>query len=172
MKGVTIDNLDIKDHLRWAKDQEILNASLIEDTSIIAMHSEVMGMSLIYPSKLDELFDLQNKNQHFANFAPPAQFHLFAKRFFSHRLFPGIHWEDADEQQEEEYTDQKESLETALKANRDLIQAVTRLKKETNSTSSLFEKDKDAILHLLESIRWIEGLLKQIHGKKLQYQKG
>ncbi len=168
MKGVTIDNLDIKDHLRWAKDQEILDVSFVSDAGVVALHPEVMGMSMIYPSKLDELFELQKINQHFANFAPPMQFHLFAKRFFSYRLFPSIHWENDEESENEE----EGKSEDELDVNHDLIQAVTRIKKLGNQASSLFEKDKDAILNLLESIKWINDLLKQIHGKKLQYQKG
>ena len=169
MKGVTIDNLDIKDHLRWAKDQEILDVSFVSDAGVVAMHPEFMGMSMIYPSKLDELFELQKKNQHFANFTPPLQFHLFAKSFFSYRLFPSIHWEDDENGQNQE---EDSKCEDELDINHDLIQAVIRIKKLGSQASSLFEKDKDAILNLLESIKWINNLLKQIHAKKLQYQKG
>jgi hypothetical protein len=171
MKGVTIDNLDIKDHLRWAKDQEILDLSFVSDADVVALHPEFMGMSMIYPSKLDELFELQKKNQHFAHFAPPMQFHLFAKRFFSYRLFPSIHWENHKNGEDEE-EESKPDSEAELDVNHDLIQAVTRIKHLRSQASSLFEKDKDAILNLLESIKWINDLLQQIHAKKLQYQKG
>ncbi|MEN9343931.1 MAG: hypothetical protein RLZZ453_718 [Chlamydiota bacterium] len=36
----------------------------------------------------------------------------------------------------------------------------------------LFEKDKSALMNLMEILEWINGLLKQINAKKLQYQKG
>ena len=87
MKGVTIDNLDIKDHLRWAKDQEILDVSFVSDAGVVAMHPEFMGMSMIYPSKLDELFELQKKPtlcQLYAASAIPS----FCKELFLLPLVP------------------------------------------------------------------------------------
>lgn len=170
MKAVTIDNLDIKDHLRWAQDQEILDTVWVEETNIITSQPEIMGMSMIFPSKLEELFELQRKNQHWASFCPPKNFHLFGKHFFSYRLFSTIHWEN------EEFSDTEEGSEEdskkQQKPNHDLIQAVLHIKTLGNQSSSLFEKDKTAVLNLLESIQWINELLGQIHGLKLQYQKG
>ena len=163
MKAVTIDNLDIKDHLRWAQDQEMtLETSWIEETNIVTSQPEIMGMSMIFPSKLEELFELQRKNQHWASFSPPSNFHLFGKHFFSYRLFSTIHWE------EEELEDTEEEQELS----HDLIQAVIRIKQLGGQSSSLFEKDKTAVLNLLESIKWINLLLGQIHTLKLRYQKG
>ena len=96
MKGVTIDNLEMKDHLRWAKDQEVLDVAFVSESSIVAHHPEILGMSMIYTSKFDELLELQ-RNQHWACFSPPKNFQLFRKGFFSHRLFPHIDWEDSGE---------------------------------------------------------------------------
>ena len=53
-----------------------------------------------------------------------------------------------------------------------LTEKISSLKKNPHQISALFERDKTAILNLLETIDWINGLLKQINGKKLQYQKG
>lgn len=160
MKAVTIDNLDIKDHLRWARDQEILDIDYVAEASIVAPHPEILGLSAIYPSKFDELFELQNRNQHWASFSPPKNYFLFGRRFFSYRLFFSIHWED-----------EKEFLEDS-EPTCDLIQAVSRLKKTSSQTPLLFEKDKSTVLSLLESIRRITKLLEQIHARLLQYQKG
>lgn len=115
---------------------------------------------MIYPSRFEELFDLQKKNQHWASFSPPKNFHLFGRRFFSYRLFPSIHWEDAKDSDEEE-----------VSPGQDLIRAILEIDKG-NQTESLFEKDRTTMLGMLESIKWINQLLKQIHGRKLQYQKG
>ena len=164
MKAVTIDKLDIKDHMRWAQDQEVLEIAFVTEASVVAPHPEILGMSMIYPSKFEELFELQKKNQHWAAFSPPKNFHLFGKRFFSYRLFPSINWEDEEEG--------GEGSENQTGPDQDLIQAVFRIKKLGNQTPYLFEKDKSAMLSLLESIKWINNLLKQITGRKLQYQKG
>ncbi|MBS0604983.1 MAG: DUF5399 family protein [Verrucomicrobia bacterium] len=164
MKAVTIDKLNIKDHLRWAQDQEALESIYVTEAQTVAQHPELVGLSMIYPSKFEELFELAKKNQHWACFTPPKNYHVFGKRFFSYRLFPSIHWED-EEEGGEEPSNQEEP-------NHDLIQAVIRIKKMGSQTSSLFEKDKSAMINLLESIRWINKLLKQINARKLQYQKG
>ncbi len=162
--SVTIDNLGIKDHMRWAQDQQILESAYSTEASVVAPHPEVLGMSMIYTSKFDELFDLQKRNQHFASFSPPEDFHLFRKRFFSYRLFPSIDWED----KEENMGDSDENQDPDL----DLIHAITRIKAAGNQASSLFEKDKCAMLGMLESINWINKLIKHINARKLQYQKG
>lgn len=163
MKAVTIDNLDMKDHVRWAHDQQTYDTSLVTESAIVAPHPEILGMSLIYPSKFDELFELQNRNQHWAAFSPPSNFHLFSKRVFSYRLFRSIHWETDEEE---------ENPEDENEPTTDLIRAVGRIKKSKDQPISAFENDKDCVLDLLESIQWLNQLLKQIYGRKLQYQKG
>jgi len=162
MKPVTIDQLDIKDHVRWAQDQEGYDISFVKESHIIAQHPEILGTSVIYPSKFEELFELQRRNLPWANFSPPRNFHMFNKRLFSYRLFPNIYWDDNENEEESSEED----------SNYDLIQEVIRIKKLENQTHSLFEKDKGAILNLLESIKWVNQLLKQINARKLQYQKG
>lgn len=171
MKAVTIDQLDLKDHVRWAQDQEVYDVSLIKESYLVAHHPEILGTSAIYPSKLEELFELQKKNHPWATFVPPKNFHLFSKRFFSYRLFPNIYWEEESEnssgKDEESETPSKEDA-----TNQDLIKEIIQLKKLENQTQLLFEKEKSTILNLLESIRWINRLLKQVNARKLQYQKG
>ena len=165
MKGVTIDNLDLKDHVRWAQDQIALDTTFFIDASEIAHHPEILGMSMIYPSKFEELFELQRRNQHWAAFTPPDNFQLFRKRFFSYRVFPSIHWEEKEEGEEESDFDEDHP-------ELDLISAVAKIQALGNQTRAVFEKDKNAMLNLLESIQWINKLLKQINARKLQYQKG
>lgn len=167
MKAVTIDHLDIKDHVRWAQDQKDYDISLIKESQLVAHHPEILGTSVIYPSKFDELFELQKKNLPWATFVPPKNFHTFSKRFFSYRLFPSIYWEEKEDEEEKENDSSEEE-----DVHQDLIQEVMRIKKNENQTHSLFEKDKNTILNLLESIKWINHLLNQINARKLQYQKG
>lgn len=165
MKPVTIDQLDIKDHVRWAQDQEGYDISFVKESHLVAPHPEILGTSVIYPSKFEELFELQKRNLPWASFSQPKNFHMFSKRFFSYRLFPNIYWKDEDDNEESEESADEESSD-------DLIQEVIRIKKLGNQTESLFEKDKSTILNLLESIKWVNHLLKQINARKLQYQKG
>lgn len=161
MKAVTIDQLGMKDHVRWAEDQESYDIALVSESHLVAPHPEILGTSIIYPSKLEELLELQKRNQHWAIFPALYNFPLFGKRFFSYRLFPSIYWEERGEDEEKE----EESSEN-------LIEAVIRAQSPNGHIDSLFEKDKTAILKLLESIQWINQLLKQISARKMQYQKG
>ncbi|MGC1879299.1 MAG: DUF5399 family protein [Rhabdochlamydiaceae bacterium] len=165
MKAVTIDQLDIKDHVRWAQDQEDYDISFVNESHLVAHFPEILGTSVIYPSKFEELFELQKRNLPWAAFAPPKNFYLFSKRFFSYRLFPNLDWEN-EKGEEEGKKDSSEEEDFAL------IQEVTRIKKFANQTQPLFDKDRGTILNLLESIKWINHLLKQINARKLQYQKG
>ena len=164
MKAVTIDQLDIKDHVRWAQDQQDYDISFINESHLVAPHPEILGTSAIYPSKFEELFELQKINVSWASFAQPKNFHLFSRRFFSYRLFPSIYWEDYEESDEDNPEEESPSD--------DLIREVLKVKKKPNQTQSLFEKDKTSILNLLESIKGIDTMLRQINARKLQYQKG
>jgi hypothetical protein len=165
MKAVTIDQLDIKDHVRWAQDQNEYDISFVNESHLVAPHPEILGTSIIYPSKFEELFELQKKNVSWANFTQPKNFHLFGRRFFSYRLFPSIHWEDYEEG-DEDGSDKEEP------ASDDLIHEVLKVKKNSHQTQSLFERDKTSILNLLEAIKGIDTMLRQINARKLQYQKG
>lgn len=168
MKAVTIDKLDIKDHLRWAQDQEILDPVYSSEAQAVAQHPGMMGMSVIYSSKFEDLFELQRKNQHWALFSPPQNYHRVSRRLFSWRLFPGLDWEDSDDLDREQ--NKEENREEA--PCKDLIKIVLRATKKGSHSPSLFEKDRAAMLNLLESIQWINKLLMQINARKLQYQKG
>lgn len=164
MKPITIDKLEIKDHVRWAQDQEALESVYVTEATTVAPHPQLVGLSAIYPSKFEELFELQKNNQHWASFCAPTDFSIFGKRFYTYRLFQSIHWDEPDD--EEEDTEDEDDPTT------DLIQTVMRAQKAQGQSATLFEKDKSAMLNMLESIRWINQLLKQIHARKLQYQKG
>ena len=171
MKAVTIDNLDIANHLRWAQDQDALNGIYFSEAQAVAQHPELVGLSMIYSSKFEELFDLTKKNQHWASFSPPKNYPLFGKRFYSHRLLPGIYLEEEEEEGQEE-KQEEEGQEKQEDPHQNLIQTVMQIKKMGSQTAVLFEKDKSAMLNLLESIRWLNALINQIHSRKLQYQKG
>ena len=175
MKAVTIDQLHLKDHVRWAEDQEGFDSFFVTDSQVVASHPEVMGMSAIYPSKFDALFELQKRNLSWAAFEAPKNFHLFGKRFFSHRLFSHFEWEGEKEgkehqgEREDNSSNEEQEQQDGLKK---LMETIASLKRLQHQTPSLFEKDKTTLMSLLESIDWINSLLIQINGRKLQYQKG
>jgi hypothetical protein len=154
MKATTIDQLPITANVRWAEDQRDLDISFVTEPAMIAPHPEIVGLSIIYPSKFDILFDLQKRNIAWASFEPPKRFHLFRKRHFSRRLFASFDW---DEEEEDSIPGER------------LQQVMERL---SYLPPSLFEKDKTTLISLLQSLRWINTLVIQIQSRKLQYQRG
>jgi hypothetical protein len=175
MKPVTIDNLDIKEHIRWAQDRAVLDTTFVKEAKEIAAHPEITGTSAIYSSHLEELFAWEKGMLPWANFSPPQSISLFHKRLFSYRLFPNISSEEQSEEEDspnEDQQEQEEQEERALRRAKDLIQLVLAYQKSNQRSPTLFEKDKGSILSLLESIRYIDEMLAQITSRKLQYQKG
>ena len=174
MKPVTIDNLDIKEHIRWAQDRAVLDAALVQESKEIAAHPEITGTSVIFSSQLEELFAWEKGMHPWANFSPPINLSLFHKRLFSYRLFPHISSEEnkEDDDKPSEDPSPENAEEKVLKRAKNLIQEVLAIQKNQNPSTSIFEKDKSSILSLLESIRFIDDMLAQISSRKLQYQKG
>ena len=113
MKATTIDNLDLKNHIRFAQDIVNLDTTYITDAQAVAKHPEHLGVSTIYASHWEALLERQKRNIHWASFAPPLKYQLANKRIFSFCLFPKAFWEDSEnakdgEDQNQEQHDQEE----------------------------------------------------------------
>ncbi len=165
MKPVTIDNLKIEDHVRWAHDQTLLDPIYTKESPLVAHHPELLWTTTLHTPKWDELFDWQKRNIPFAHFETPDRYHLVSKRLFSYRLFPNIYWEEDEE--EDEGNQEEEEMNGP-----DLLKEVIAFEKNSNQPTALFEKEKSSIINLLEEIKELNTLLGQINARKLQYQKG
>lgn len=109
MRPVTIDQLDIKIHERYAKDQQQLDTKYIKESTAIAAYSEIVGTSSIYPSNWEILFELQIKNISWAAFCPPLRYTLQSNRFFSYQILPTIYLRDELDEEEESEEEEKEN---------------------------------------------------------------
>lgn len=170
MKAITIDNLDIKDHIRWAQDQAILDPTYLAESQSIAHHPEYLGMSTIYASQWEALFEWQKRNLPWASFAPPLKYHVASRKLFSYRLFPSIFW--SEDEDEEEGTKDDGSDQQEKEPSNNLWKQVLNIAAFPHQPSVLFEKDKTAILNLLESIKHLNKMIAHVSARKLQYQKG
>src|SRR5690348_1612247 len=104
----TIDNLDIKDHVRWAQDQAELDPFYLTEAKEVSQHPELLGNSIIYASQWEQLLEWQKRNQPWATFEPPARYHLTSRHLFSYRIFPNIYWQEEKEESDEEQSDTDE----------------------------------------------------------------
>ena len=165
-EAVTIDNYNVKIHERWATDQEALDPIFVKESNLIPPHSEIAARKASISSKFDELFDTHLHRHPFASFAPPPSYQLMRNRFFTLAISPDFNWaqemeEDDEEKQRKEEKQQAENYKKRIKRE-----------KAMGMPLALFEKDQTALLNLIDSIQTLNSFLREIHGRKLQYQKG
>ena len=148
MSNITISDIGIKAHERYAQDQKNLDTRYIHESPFIPAQSEVIGTSIIYSSKWEALFELNLINIPWAMFLPPPKYHGKRKRLFSYRVLSKNPSFDPEEDQES--FEEKKQL----------------LWKSENET------DKLPLLRLLDVIHFLNNMLKDIHCRMGQYQKG
>ena len=163
---VTIDNYDIKKHQRYASDQEALKGLEIkfEESGQIPQHLELAGGSILIKSKWEALFETDLHRHPFALFVTPPQFAKMRKRFFSYSISSQFNWDEANEdeqQQEQKGKGQFEEYKNKILSKKSKLMPI-----------ALFEKDRSALLNLLDSVQSINSYLREIYARKLQYQKG
>ncbi len=162
---VTIDNYDMKTHERYATDQSTVDLKYIEDSDFIPTHFLLARGESTITSKWEELFETHLHRHPFATFIPPSGFSIMRNRFFSHSISPEFDWANTEDNEDED-------------TNEDERQYVEEYKEKILSEKSktipaaIFEKDKNALLNLFDSIEMLNGFLKEVHARKLQYQKG
>lgn len=154
MQSVTIDNLDIKNHVRWANDQQELDPIYIQEAQVVASHPELLGSSIIYSSQWDLLFEWQKRNRPFAHFEPPKKYRLASRRMFSYRILP--HMDALGRPDTEE----------------DAVWRLIDLPCFKRYPLHLFEKEKTAVIGLFRSMQFLNSMLETIAALKLKYQKG
>lgn len=163
MEKITIDQIGIDAHKRYAIDQESLDTHYITDATHISGQLEIAGTSMIYSSKWEELFEFNLNNTTWAAFLPPPNYRTQRNKFFSHSLIPGILWSESDD---DEDLEEDENTENERKKQNALIKNIIEV------LSSRLKEDESALLNLIQSIKTLNSLLREVNAKKLQYQKG
>lgn len=155
---MTIDNLDVAVHERWAQDQEKLDPKYLSSAET-PNHFEIAGTSILYPSQWEELFEVHVKNIPWAAFTPPPHYRLQPNKFFTHRIVPSI--DTGMEGKEEE---EKESFYEKI-----LRKAEERRKQKALAA---VQREETALTNLFDIVQTLNVLLEQINARKTQYQKG
>ena len=163
---LTIDNYGVAVHERWAKDQEVLEQVFIRESGYIPAHLDIAALEKSLLSKWEELFELDSWRHTFAHFAPPPEYNLMRNRFFNHAISEEFDWaEEADDEDEEEQRREDEQQAGKYK------KAIQKTQKGAMPVA-LFEKERSNLLHLIDSIQLLNGFMREVHARKLQYQKG
>lgn len=168
MPAVTIDNYSQEIHERYASDQLKHDPTFLRDASEIPTHFNAAVTKTGTITKWEELFEIHLHKHPFASFFPPPRYEKMRNRFFNHSLSPEFDWMESNEDEEKEREKEKEHARQLAKLYKKKI-----LSKGTQAIPlALFEKDRSALLNLIDSIQLINGFLKEINARKLQYQKG
>lgn len=165
-KPLTIDNYDIKIHERYASDQQALDRTYTIDTTIHS-HFEIPINGSTVSSKWEELFETDIHHHPWATFSPPAEYGTLRNKVFSYSLSASFDWHDLEKEEEGEEEKEEEENERMKKYKNQISQ-----KKSKSIPTAILEKDRSALLNLLDSIQLLNSFLREVHSRKLQYQKG
>ncbi len=166
VKPRTIDNLGIESSVRYAKDMEILDKRLIDESRFIPQKTEVSVAKAYVLSEFDQLY-APGKTMLWANFAPPPNYFSILKPLFSYQLIPSLGGYEKQESDIEKLT----SLE-------DVLHKPYSRKKEGGSDQEQQrehdeeERERQVLVALLQTIGKLDRTLSLINSRRNQYQRG
>lgn len=155
-EAVTIDQYDPSVHERYAIDQSRYDPAFLQSAGEIPAHLEIAASEAVIASKYEELFKLGYVGAPFASFFPPPKYRKMRNRFFKHSISPDFDWDVCEEDE-----DIAEELKEQLLAQMSALMPI-----------ALFEQDRSSLVDLIDSITLLNGWLKHVHARRLQYQKG
>ncbi len=158
IKPRTIDNLGIETSNRYAKDKQLLDTKLIEESRFIPLKTEVSVLKPYLPIELEEYL-LPAKLTLWASFEPPPEHLTYTSSLFSYQLIPSL----GNSEKQEADADKLEALEDTL--NKEFSQNNQQEGQEE-------EKERKTLLKLLKTIHMLDRTLITINSRRNQYQRG
>ncbi len=165
IKSRTIDSLGIETSVRYAKDKELIDPKLIEESKFIPAQTEISVTSPYIPSEFEEFYNTQSKNAPWADFFEPPMYVSHKKMLFSYQVMPNL---GTSEKQQYELEKIKTLLLPSIKKRtkrKNIVEGVSLEEREE-------EKERDALISLLECIGFLDKQLGFINMKRGQYHKG
>lgn len=161
VKPRTIDNLGIETSSRYARDKELQDTKLIEDSRFIPTKTEVSVLKPYVSLELQEYL-LPTSLTLWASFEPPPAALFSGRPLFSHTLIPSL----GGAEKQEEDMDKLEALEDTLsKPFKDGRGQDQREQQEE-------EKERKILMELMKTIRKLDRTLEMINSRRNQYQRG
>lgn len=162
VKPRTIDNLGVDASIRYAKDQELFETSLIKESQLIPQKTAVAVAKPYVPSEFDQMFSV-GKTVAWALFSPPPNYFVFDKRLFSYQLIPSL----GDYEKFESDSDKIEALESVFDKSREKSGRGQR-----DSEREKDEKERKTLVALFQCIDKLNKTLTMINARRNQYQRG
>ena len=161
VKPRTIDNLGVDASIRYAKDQELLEPRLIEESRLIPQKTEVTVAKPLELSEFDQIYSI-GKTISWALFSPPPNFYSRDIGLFSYQLIPSL----GGYEKLEADSDKIEALEDVLGKSEEREGRGQDQEKEKD------EKSRQTILALFQCIDKLNKTLTMINARRNQYQRG
>ncbi|MES2272884.1 MAG: DUF5399 family protein [Chlamydiota bacterium] len=168
IKPRTIDNLGVESSIRYAKDQEMLDTRLIDESRLIPQRTAISVVKPYVPSEFEQLFT-PGKLIPWASFLPPPDFYTYTKPLFSYQLIPSL----GSYEKQEADTDKLDNLEDVLKkphARKHSKGDQSDQEKEKENQEE--EKERKVLVTLLQCIAKLDKSLTLINSRRNQYQRG
>jgi len=158
IKPRTIDNLGVDSSVRYAKDKELLDLRMVEDSRWVSPRIEVSVTKPYVASEFDQLFSAKPTTQ-WALFSAPPAFEAYSRALFSYQLIPSLGSAEKQEADAEKLAALEDKEQRQGKGGRD--------KQEEEK-----EKERKRILALLKCIEQLDKNLVFINSRRNQYQRG
>lgn len=163
VKPRTIDNLGVDASIRYAKDQELFETRLIEESRLIPQKTEVTVAKPFLPSEFDQFYSI-GKTVSWALFSPPPNFFNLDKGLFTYQLIPSL----GDYEKLEAESDKIETIEDVLQKAREKSED----REQSEDEREQEEKDQKVLLALFQCIDKLNKALTMINARRNQYQRG
>lgn len=167
----TIDNLGLESSVRWAKDQEYLDRTLLKESPFVSLQTQVDVSAPSFTAEFDLLFQVTQRYKPWALFWPPTGYSDQKMRLFTFQIIPSLGTEEFQQAQMQKIREKLDSRKQARAA-----------KKEADKTAEFaWEEEKEEeeenreskmLLDLLEYIHELDKLLIAINSRRNQYSKG
>ena len=161
VKPRTIDNLGIDSSVRYAKDMEILDKRLIEESRLVPQKTTISVAKPYVPSDFELLF-ASDRTMLWATFLPPPNYFEQGKFVFSYQLIPSLGGYEKQDADLEKIAAMEDALKKPFSGN----------KGQQDQEKGEEEKEREMISYLLQTIAKLDKTLILINSRRNQYQRG
>lgn len=167
----TIDNLGLDTSVRWAKDQQYLDPSLMKESSLVSRQTTIDVTSPAFSSQFDTLFQINQRFIPWALLGAPEGYNLQNMRLFTFQAIPSVGGEEFLLVQMQKIRDRVDAQKKARAKRRKAGQGSEYAWEDEREEEEELRQSK-TLIALLEYLQILDKLMTEINARRSQYQKG
>ncbi|MCP5505275.1 MAG: DUF5399 family protein [Chlamydiales bacterium] len=167
----TIDNLGLDTSVRWAKDQQYFDSSLIKESSLVSRQTTIDVTSPAFSSKFDALFQINQRFIPWALLGAPQGYNLQKMRLFTYQAIPSLGSEEFLHVQMLKIKDRVKAQKESRAKRREAGQGSEYAWEDEREEEEELRQSK-TLIALLEYLQILDKLMTEINARRSQYQKG